>query len=181
MTDNPLWDLIQKYMDDPKHRYPPKPADLARETGISEQVLSKWRTKNVIPNPQLMLAFSAGTGIPYADLLTAALRGRGYLGLSLVVSSTIPNRQVLQELLDGDFGLEQIEWVRERFKETADVVQDWDGSSLGHAGTARGIDDEDMSRAIAKPDLQLAARRGRKTPNLAKEAQDRVGEESQDD
>lgn len=79
MSANPLWDLIQTYMDDPKHRYPPKPADLARETGVSEQVISKWKSKPVLPSPLFLMAFSAGTGIPYADLLRAALQGQMYL------------------------------------------------------------------------------------------------------
>jgi len=87
MTDNPLWDRIQQYMDDPSHRYSPKPADLARETGISEQVLSKWKAKPVLPEPLLLLAFAMGTGVPYAELLTEALRGKGYVPPGAVVQT----------------------------------------------------------------------------------------------
>lgn len=88
--DNPLWDRIQLYMDDPKHRYRPLAADLARETGISEQVLSKWKAKASMPKPHQLLQFSSGTGIPYADLVLAMLKGQGYLpqypGSELVIS-----------------------------------------------------------------------------------------------
>lgn len=76
---NPLWELIQSYMDDPKHRYPPRPADLARETNVSDQVISKWKAKPVLPTAEQLLKFAAGTGIDYLDLLEAALVGRGYL------------------------------------------------------------------------------------------------------
>lgn len=79
MTDNPLWDLIQRYMDDPGHRYPPKPADLARETGVSEQLISKWKMKPTMPSVEQLARFSKGTGIGYFELLIAALIGRGYL------------------------------------------------------------------------------------------------------
>jgi hypothetical protein len=76
---NPLWDVIQAYMDDPKHRYPPKPADLARETGVSDQVLSKWKARPTLPSPDQLIRVARGTGIPYADLLMAAVRGKGYV------------------------------------------------------------------------------------------------------
>jgi hypothetical protein len=108
MTNNPLWDVIQNYMDEPKHRYPPKPADLARETGISEQVLSKWKAKPVLPQPIFLLAFSAGTGIPYSTLLTAALHGTSYLFRGDYVSTT----QALENALGGDPGKDLIARVR---------------------------------------------------------------------
>lgn len=79
MTRNALWELIQRYMDDPGHRYPPKPADLARETGVSEQVISKWKTKATMPSVEQLARFSLGTGIGYFELLIAALIGKGYL------------------------------------------------------------------------------------------------------
>lgn len=88
--ENPLWDRIQMYMDDPKHRYRPLAADLARETGISEQVLSKWKSKPSMPKPHQLLQFASGTGVPYADLILAMLKGQGYLpqypGSELVIS-----------------------------------------------------------------------------------------------
>lgn len=76
---NPLWSRIQQYMDDPSHRYPPKPADLSRDSGVTEQVLSKWKAKPVFPRPDHLVAFAAGTGIPYEELLKAVLEGRDYL------------------------------------------------------------------------------------------------------
>lgn len=79
---NPLWDLIQSYMDLPTHRYPPRPADLARETGVSDQVISKWKQKPILPTAEQLTRFAKGTGIPYIDLLEAALRGKGYLPTS---------------------------------------------------------------------------------------------------
>lgn len=89
MTDNPLWDVIQAFMDDPRHRYRPKPADLARETGISEQVFSKWKKRPTLPEPEQLNRLSAGTGINYARLLEAALDGKGYFiaGPSRIVTA----------------------------------------------------------------------------------------------
>lgn len=76
---NFLWEVIQAYMDDPAHRYSPKPADLARETGISDQVLSKWKSRPRLPTPTQLIRFAQGTGLSYEDLLIAALKGKDYL------------------------------------------------------------------------------------------------------
>lgn len=79
MTSNPLWDLLQAYMDSPLHEYSPRPADLARKTGVSEQVLSKWKQRPVLPTPAQLGKVASGTGLPFSYLLEAALQGRGYL------------------------------------------------------------------------------------------------------
>ena len=79
MTYNPLWDVIQAYMDDPAHRYAPKVADIARETGVSDQLLSKWKKQAVLPKAAHLLRVAKGTGISYERLLRAALEGQNYL------------------------------------------------------------------------------------------------------
>lgn len=101
MTDNPLWDLIQRYMDDPKHRYSPKPADLARETGVSEQVISKWKTKPTLPSVEQLARFSLGTGIGYFELLVAALAGKGYVPMEEEVTIRLAGRAALSDFLEG--------------------------------------------------------------------------------
>jgi transcriptional regulator with XRE-family HTH domain len=78
-SKNPLWDVIQEFMDDPKHRYAPKVADIARESGVSDQVLSKWKARPTLPTPEQLIRVAKGTGIPYGTLLVAALRGKGYV------------------------------------------------------------------------------------------------------
>lgn len=99
MTNNPLWDVIQEYMDDSSHRYPPKPADLARETGVTDQVISKWKQKATLPTAEQLVRFSRGTGIPFLDLLVAALRGKGYLPVGALQARFTP--AMSRELLDA--------------------------------------------------------------------------------
>lgn len=91
MTENPLWDLIQRYMDHPGHRYSPRAADIARETGVSDQLLSKWKKAPTLPEPEQLRRIAVGTGIPYPRLLEAALRGKGYIqaGVRLVTARAI--------------------------------------------------------------------------------------------
>lgn len=92
---NPLWALIQAYMDDSKHRYPPKPADLARETGVSDQVISKWKYKPTLPSSEQLFRFAKGTGLDYLELLAAALVGKGYLPTNV-------NAQIRVDYFSGD-------------------------------------------------------------------------------
>lgn len=111
MTDNPFWDLIQRYMDDPRHRYPPKAADIARECGLSAQLLSKWKLKPTLPEPEQLKRLSTGTRISYPRLLEAALDGKGYFVAG-------PSRIVTVDFLDPqdaeDFDLEDetMPWAR---------------------------------------------------------------------
>lgn len=108
MNRNALWDLIQRYMDDPGHRYPPKPADLARETGVSDQVISKWKKRASLPTVDQLAKFSKGTGIGYFELLTAALVGKGYLpdapGVELGVRGDWPDGSWLDVAVDSRWG-----------------------------------------------------------------------------
>jgi hypothetical protein len=88
VTDNPLWDVIQEFLDDPTHRFSPRVADLSRETGVSEQVFSKWKQRPTLPEAGLLLAVSQGTGISYGRLLVAALAGKGYAPLASEITFT---------------------------------------------------------------------------------------------
>jgi len=54
-------------------------ADLARQTGISSQVISKWKGRAILPEPGQLAALARGTGLNYLELLDAALRGKRYL------------------------------------------------------------------------------------------------------
>lgn len=105
-TPNPLWAMIQRYMDHPKHRYPPRPADIARECGISQQLLSKWKAKPTLPSPDQLWRLSRGTGIMYPRLLEAALQGKGYFvaGPSRVVTVDFLEDQDAQDMqFDEEF------------------------------------------------------------------------------
>lgn len=133
---NPLWDLIQAYMDDPKHRYRVVAADLSRETGVSEQVLSKWKAKPVLPNPLHLVAFAAGTGIPYESLLTAVLEGRGYLprlsGTRIVLPKAFKEQLVVQAPSLGDSVREQEAELQVRSaRAKATLLEQLSGGALG--------------------------------------------------
>lgn len=56
-----------------------KPADIARATGLSEQLLSKWRYKATLPRPEQLAVVRDRVGVPYMALLEAALTDRGWL------------------------------------------------------------------------------------------------------
>lgn len=111
MTDNPFWDLIQRYMDDPRHRYPPKAADIARECGLSAQLLSKWKLKPTLPEPEQLERLAAGTRISYPRLLEAALRGKGYFvaGPARIVTVDFLDRQDAENF---DFEDERMPFAR---------------------------------------------------------------------
>ncbi|MGZ3337093.1 MAG: helix-turn-helix domain-containing protein [Isosphaeraceae bacterium] len=135
MSRNPLWARIQRHMDET--RYNPKAADLARETGVSEQVLSKWRAKPVMPETALLLAFSRGTGIPYGELLCAAMEGRGLVphgtALALPAEEFLTwSDQVIAEFKAKESRIREVDFVR------------------------RGRKPE-LSEPAAKPDLAIAA------------------------
>jgi len=111
MTENPFWDLIQRYMDDPRHRYAPKAADIARECDLSAQLLSKWKAKPTLPEPEQLARLSGGTGINYPRLLEAALEGKGYFiaGPARVVTAGF-----LDPAEEADIAAEVVEmpWAR---------------------------------------------------------------------
>lgn len=162
MTTNPLWDLIQTYMDDPKHRYPPKPADLARETGVSEQVLSKWKAKPVLPDALVLMTFSRGTGIPYGALLRAALEGKRYLPPGAAV--TMPRR--------WEKWVQTSEAIARTIEETAAVSVDLEAERIAREERKAA----DHQRRLAQRAARDAASEGR----LARIAQDAAAEGSQD-
>jgi transcriptional regulator with XRE-family HTH domain len=78
--NNPLWALLVAYMDHPaRGTHSMTQADLARETGLSDQVLSKWKSSPTFPNPAHLIQVANRTGINYFALLEAVMRGKGYL------------------------------------------------------------------------------------------------------
>lgn len=102
---NPLWDLIQGYLDDSSHRYSPKVADLSRETGVSDQVFSKWKAKPVLPTTPQLIRVSQATGISYPELLIAALKGKGFLPLEVEdvedAIAGLADRRTISEWMDA--------------------------------------------------------------------------------
>ena len=154
MSDNPLWAMIQQYMDNPMHRYPPKPADLARECNLSPQVLSKWKQRPTLPEPEQLIRLAVGTGIPYLRLLEAALAGKRYIqqGYDHVVTPPFLNA------------------------ETRDLLKDTEGNPRL---TAPKRLDAEQQQWPDNRGQNIAARRGR--PGLRNSPQDTAGEESQDD
>lgn len=156
---NPLWELIQAYMDDPRHRYPPKAADLARETGVSDQVISKWKMKRVLPTGQQLRLFAAGTGISYYLLLEAALRGRGYLPLNQSVYFDV---EPMEEGADVEFLQPDVSGTVVSIHSVARAdggVDDEDDEALqaalrrhGKGGLERQADDQDADATAPDPE-----------------------------
>lgn len=89
MSRNFLWEAIQSHMDDPSLPYSPKPADISRKTGISAQVLSKWKSAPTLPDPEQLARLAKGTGLSYLTLLAASLKGKGYLPADAELSATV--------------------------------------------------------------------------------------------
>lgn len=70
-------------------------ADISRATGISAQVLSKWRHTPTLPDPEMLATVAAGIHAPYRELLEAALQDRGWLPEPRALRRTVDQR--LQE------------------------------------------------------------------------------------
>lgn len=62
-TETRLWRCIADHANQQRGMFQAsvKPADIARATGISEQLLSKWRRKPTLPNPEQLAAIRRRT------------------------------------------------------------------------------------------------------------------------
>lgn len=80
-TETRLWRCIEDYANRQAGPFQArvKPADIARATGLSEQLLSKWRYTPTLPKPGQLAAVRDGVGVPYNAMLEAALSDRGWL------------------------------------------------------------------------------------------------------
>lgn len=91
-----LWRCIEQHV----HRTAPGiqrkvlPADIARATGLSAQLVSNLQNKQELPRPKTLAAVRDGLGIPYRTLLDAALVDRKWL-------PEPPPTMALEEKLDA--------------------------------------------------------------------------------
>lgn len=76
-----LWRLLHDHANQDRGRlqHEVKAADIARATGLSEALISKWKNKPTLPAPAHLTAIHRKLGVPYRALLDAALTDKGYL------------------------------------------------------------------------------------------------------
>lgn len=72
-----LWSLIRRYMD--QQRYRPSERQIAAELGVTPTSITKWKRGQVLPARENLVAIARLTGVPYLDVLNAALIDREYL------------------------------------------------------------------------------------------------------
>lgn len=71
-----FWALIQHHID--SQRYRPSERQIAKALGVSPQATSKWKALVGLPAKDTLVAVSRLTGVPYRDVLEAALVDIGY-------------------------------------------------------------------------------------------------------
>ncbi len=71
-----LWRIVEEHLDDNPYK---QTSDVAREMGVSDQLLSKWRKRPVQPSREHMEALARVTGVSYWAVLRAALIDKGLL------------------------------------------------------------------------------------------------------
>jgi transcriptional regulator with XRE-family HTH domain len=78
VTDSRLWALLQAHRD--TQPYPPSDRRIAARLGISPTALTNWRTGlSALPKRTNLEALAALAGVPYRQVLAAALHDAGYL------------------------------------------------------------------------------------------------------
>lgn len=71
-----LWDIVQGHID--SSPYPPSERQVAARIGISPTALSNWRKPKRLPEVENLRALGRLAGVPYSDVLEAALEDTGY-------------------------------------------------------------------------------------------------------
>jgi transcriptional regulator with XRE-family HTH domain len=76
--------------------YPPSERQLAKRIGVSPSALGAWRAPKSLPREKHLRAAARVVGVPYAQVLRAALQDAGYLQ-----SEALPAESDLVETLAG--------------------------------------------------------------------------------
>jgi transcriptional regulator with XRE-family HTH domain len=71
-----LWDIVQAHIDSSPYR--PSERRVAARIGISPTALSNWRSPKRLPDVENLRALARLTGVPYSEVLEAALTDTGY-------------------------------------------------------------------------------------------------------
>lgn len=71
-----LWKIVQAHID--ASPYPPSERQVAMKLGISPTALSNWRAPKRLPDVENLRALARLTGVPYSEVLEAALTDTGY-------------------------------------------------------------------------------------------------------
>lgn len=72
-----LWEIVREHIDGSP--YPPSERQVAKRLGISPTALANWRSPRSLPGAENLRSLARLTGVPYAQVLRAALEDAGYL------------------------------------------------------------------------------------------------------
>lgn len=72
-----LYDLIQEHID--SQQYPPSPRQVAKQLGVTQTTLSKWREPKRLIEKEHLEAIARLTRNPYSRVLNALLEDIDYL------------------------------------------------------------------------------------------------------
>lgn len=73
-----LWGIVTRHMD-AQGRYRPSKREVAKELHITPTALDGWQNPSALPKVKNLRALAALTGVPYVDVLDAALHDTGWL------------------------------------------------------------------------------------------------------
>lgn len=83
-----LWDIVQTHID--SSPYPPSERQVAKALGISPGGLSKWKSPKSLPdldNLVSLVSLSRVAGVPYSEVLAAALEDVGYVAQGAAIAA----------------------------------------------------------------------------------------------
>ncbi|HLR95117.1 MAG TPA: helix-turn-helix transcriptional regulator [Jiangellaceae bacterium] len=74
-----LWRIIERYIDG--FTYPPSERAVAKKMGIKATTMNNWKhaTMTRLPDVDHLEAIARVTGVPYEEVMDAALADTGYL------------------------------------------------------------------------------------------------------
>lgn len=72
-----LWEIVRGHID--SSMYPPSERQVAKRLGISPTALANWRNPKSLPGAENLRSLARIAGVPYVQVLQAALEDAGYL------------------------------------------------------------------------------------------------------
>jgi transcriptional regulator with XRE-family HTH domain len=80
-----LWDIVQAHID--ATDYPPSERQVAKRLGVSPTTLRNWRTPKSLPDLDNLVSLSKLVGVPYSEVLAAALEDVGYVAEGAAIAA----------------------------------------------------------------------------------------------
>ncbi len=105
LDDRALWSLIQIHLD----RTAITERAFARQAGLKHQTLNAWKHRELrqLPHRESLGQLAAALGVPYLDVLAAALHDAGFIddptafqGHDPTTALDAPSRRVVLDLVD---------------------------------------------------------------------------------